>query len=410
MDTRIKNTPEELAQYSKELDGYIDRIFEDFGLIICGWSAEWDKALRDALYRRKNRRFSTYWTVRGQICDEAVRLSNHLNAEKVTIKGADEFFSTLFDNIDAIRKFSKFHPLSADLAVAKVKKYLPEEKYSIKLHEMVKEELDRVCLELSSDRFKTNLQAKLTLKFYIKRIHEYEELMRTLIKILITLVYYDNGRNIILITDTIERVLQTQRFYGNVSLVNLQRYPVILLFKSIGVISVKLNNYNILSTVLLKTRYNGYSSHRSGKKSTLLEEFDEAKILDLSEKIENIEPENYVMKVVQNYVENYIPNKDIFEENYDIFEYLTYLMYINLEYKDPSLEKIHGNGYRLARKYYSPRHLNPEFIYDFFHQGLKEGKEWSLLKTGFFNSSPEQFEACFKAYKKYLEDWGSTLY
>jgi SIR2-like domain len=40
LDTRIRNTPEELAQYDKRLDKFLDRIFDDFGLIVCGWSAE----------------------------------------------------------------------------------------------------------------------------------------------------------------------------------------------------------------------------------------------------------------------------------------------------------------------------------------------------------------------------------
>ena len=64
LDTRIKNTPDELSKYSEKMNKYIDRIFDEFGLIICGWSASWDMALRDALYRRQNRRFSTYWAYR----------------------------------------------------------------------------------------------------------------------------------------------------------------------------------------------------------------------------------------------------------------------------------------------------------------------------------------------------------
>jgi len=124
MDTRIKNTPEELANYSEALNKYLDRIFDEFGLIICGWSAEWDEALRKALYRRKNRRFSTYWTVRGKMGNEATRLVTHLKAEKMSIIGADEFFSTLSNNVEALTDFGASHPLSTDLAVAKVKKYV----------------------------------------------------------------------------------------------------------------------------------------------------------------------------------------------------------------------------------------------------------------------------------------------
>jgi NAD-dependent SIR2 family protein deacetylase len=49
LDTRIKNTPGELSEYSGEIDKIIDRVLDEFGLIICGWSGEWDTALRAGL-------------------------------------------------------------------------------------------------------------------------------------------------------------------------------------------------------------------------------------------------------------------------------------------------------------------------------------------------------------------------
>ena len=55
LDTRIRNTPDELDQYPPEFDQLLDRIFDEFGLIVCGWSAEWDGALRSALTRAPSR-------------------------------------------------------------------------------------------------------------------------------------------------------------------------------------------------------------------------------------------------------------------------------------------------------------------------------------------------------------------
>src|SRR5690606_29602554 len=48
LDTRIRNTPAELETYPEEFDDLLDRILDEFGLIVCGWSAEWDTALRAA--------------------------------------------------------------------------------------------------------------------------------------------------------------------------------------------------------------------------------------------------------------------------------------------------------------------------------------------------------------------------
>ena len=59
-DARILNTDEELSGYPAEYDALLDRIFDEHGLIIAGWSGEWDHALRAALLRSPNRRYPVY--------------------------------------------------------------------------------------------------------------------------------------------------------------------------------------------------------------------------------------------------------------------------------------------------------------------------------------------------------------
>ena len=40
-------------------------------MIVCGWSGEWDHALRAAFFRAANRRYSIFWTARGTPGDGA---------------------------------------------------------------------------------------------------------------------------------------------------------------------------------------------------------------------------------------------------------------------------------------------------------------------------------------------------
>ena len=61
MDTRIKNTLAELDSYEPAVDSLLDRVIDEYGFIVSGWSAEWDKALRDAFERFQSRRYTTYW-------------------------------------------------------------------------------------------------------------------------------------------------------------------------------------------------------------------------------------------------------------------------------------------------------------------------------------------------------------
>ena len=63
-DARILNTDQELSAYPDGYNRLLDRIFDEHGLIICGWSGEWDHALRAAFLRAPNRRYPVYWAAR----------------------------------------------------------------------------------------------------------------------------------------------------------------------------------------------------------------------------------------------------------------------------------------------------------------------------------------------------------
>ena len=53
-DARILNTDAELHTYPSEYNRQLDRMFDEYGLIVCGWSGEWDHALRAAFLRAPN--------------------------------------------------------------------------------------------------------------------------------------------------------------------------------------------------------------------------------------------------------------------------------------------------------------------------------------------------------------------
>ena len=139
LDTRIRNTPSELSEYSLEFNQLLDRIFDEFGLVVCGWSADWDVALRDAMFRAPSRRFTTYWAAHSQIKDEAQRLINLRRAQVIDIEDADKFFETVQEKVASIEQFSQPHPLSTESAVASLKRYLPEQRYRIQLSDLIDE-------------------------------------------------------------------------------------------------------------------------------------------------------------------------------------------------------------------------------------------------------------------------------
>jgi predicted ATPase len=95
LDTRIKNTPEELAHYEPAIDAFLDRVLDEFGLIVSGWSGQWDTALINALQRCPSHRFSTYWTGRSAPKGGAARIMAQRRGHFIQVRGADQFFTDL---------------------------------------------------------------------------------------------------------------------------------------------------------------------------------------------------------------------------------------------------------------------------------------------------------------------------
>ncbi len=146
----MKNTIEELSNYSNELNTYIDRIFDEFGIIVCGWSATWDKALYNAIMRCTTRRFWTYWLKRGTINIDSKRIIDHRKAEIVQIESADKFFIELGNKLVSINELQMEHPLSIDTAVQTVKRYLMDPLKRIRLNELIDNEIEIVFDKLIS--------------------------------------------------------------------------------------------------------------------------------------------------------------------------------------------------------------------------------------------------------------------
>lgn len=125
-DSRILNTDQELSAYPESYDKLLDRVFDEHGLIICGWSGEWDHALRAAFLRAPNRRYSVYWASRGELGSGANELVIHRRAKTIPIAGADDFFQTLQQRVDTLEKSQRQNPQSVELLVNSAKRYLPE--------------------------------------------------------------------------------------------------------------------------------------------------------------------------------------------------------------------------------------------------------------------------------------------
>lgn len=152
-DGRIKNTTGELSKYSDEYKNLLKRIFNDYGLIVCGWSAAWDIALKQALRSAASRRYSLFWASYNALKqdEDANQLVKERKGEVILIKkmnGADGFFTQLQEKVEQIEKLSLRRPRTEALILSTLKDYLSEpEKNKIRIDDLFKEVLTTQLLE-----------------------------------------------------------------------------------------------------------------------------------------------------------------------------------------------------------------------------------------------------------------------
>ena len=149
-DARILNTDEELSQYAPAFMELLDRIFDDHGLIVCGWSGAWDVALCDAIMSNPSRRYSMYWAAQGSIGDTAQRIVAHRRGHVVPIADADGFFGGLRDQIRTLARTQRQDPDNIHLLVNTAKRFAADRDRRIDLHDLLEYQVQGLIHTLST--------------------------------------------------------------------------------------------------------------------------------------------------------------------------------------------------------------------------------------------------------------------
>ena len=123
-DIRSLNTAAELRRYPESIDRLLDRILTEFGMIVCGWSAQWDVALCDAVKRPDSHTYSWFWAEHGVTGEAADELIAYRSAERIPIDDADSFFHGLLRKVESLLGIDPQDPLPVEQGVAVLQRYL----------------------------------------------------------------------------------------------------------------------------------------------------------------------------------------------------------------------------------------------------------------------------------------------
>ena len=251
-DTRIRNTPSELGAYPDELNRLLDQLFDEFGLLVCGWSADWDIALRDALDRAPSRRFTTYWTVHREASEAAQQLISRRRAQVIWIEDADKFFETLQQKVESLAQFSQPHPLSVEAAVTSLKRYLSEPRYRIRLSDLVDDTVETIVSSVSTETFGANSPEPDT-ETITARVRSYEAACSTLLSMAVVGGAWAEKDHFAVWQRALERLATARYTSGKAIWLGLQRYPATLALYALGLGALSSNKLEFLGRMFSTT-------------------------------------------------------------------------------------------------------------------------------------------------------------
>ena len=137
IDCQFRNTTEELDEYPGQMKLYLHRIFEDYGLVTCGWSGEWDKGLIEIINSTTRSRYNSFFAYIGEVNNSIKSLSQNRLGEVMPIENADNLFSELYEQIMALEKHDVNANMSHAMMMARVKKYLSSKQYDIEFADII---------------------------------------------------------------------------------------------------------------------------------------------------------------------------------------------------------------------------------------------------------------------------------
>ena len=404
LDCEFRNTADELEDYPDEMRTLLSRIFEDFGLITCGWSAEWDKGLIQLIEGATRPRYNSFFAYVGEANKSLSALSNQRAGELLCIENADQLFTELCEQVLALEKHNVSRNMTHEMMIARVKKYLSLEQYDIEFADLVekwRDEAFKRITEVAQERLEYTpesfahcldihfravteiplLETAMLMARWGKK-HQLEFFGEILIKLcMVSSSYYLKGGNV-------------ESFHALAST---------LLFNTLGVACVKYGRFAELNTILCTFVPSGNLAGSYGEPLLSLlgtTPWDREQWNYLLHEKYRYPFSSFYMDKINPVCNLFFSSADDFKSTYYIWEHLKALLY---GYNKCYMYDFHvptGLFYEIGSVYKS----HPSVLY--FKEAEKLREDWEPIKQGMFDGSYDAYKAVYDQAEGHLAQWG----
>lgn len=398
LDCEFRNTEDELDSYPEKLDNFLTSIFQDFGLITSGWSAQWDRGLVDIITKADATRYSSYFTYVGQPTTQLSSLSTLRNGELISIADADSFFTELSEQVFALEQMNTSKSLNKDVFIARIKKYLSARKY-IELEELIEQEGYNANSLIQLD----NYNFQVTPLTYNKYLELHIKAVDKLIAAAITILRWGKESDMKLFDDILVRFCTRKLRNGEVYIERtqyIQLFAPTLLLHAIGIASVKFGKYKYLKRLLeLKVPSGNVLSYNSSVKlfdAVITQHWSNDEVNTFRGTNVYFPQSMMIMNNLKPYFQGLFITEDEYEFCFCVWENLASMIYgyhkIGV-FNHLSERTYYPAGYFIQNRLRAMR-VQDGFYNDYFAEAENLKDEWAPIKQGLFDGKYSEYLKC----------------
>lgn len=372
LDTKFLNIKSELEQYDPRLTNMLRFIFENFGLITCGWSAQWDIALVDILKNSNKFRYSNYFTYLNKVDSAINDLIAIRKGQLVKIVDADSFFTEYAENVDALIKGNDQHPLTKQVVLQRLKKYLVKEEHKILLHDLFNDIVEDYIKKIQL----VDRSAVPTIELLREVRNQYAKVSDLLLVTLINTSYWSKPYHHLYIINSIKRITTFNAIASNISYVQLENigyFPALLLRYVCGMSSIAGCNFKLLHTVLtlqIQTKYKLEPYVKLTENNSVIERENMRSIDNNSY---HLPMNEFIYGFLRPYFKDLIPIDSDYESIFNYYEFINSLVYSKI---------ITFDFFPMGRFAYKDTKIANRVL----ERAQKEGNKFDLIIGGFYES------------------------
>jgi hypothetical protein len=271
-----------------------------------------------------------------------------------------------------------------------LKRYLVDERFRIRLYDLVSEKAEKLSNELNETNFPSNVPV--TDKEFVARLHRYEELCEELVSIFITGCFWGEQNQELIWVKLLERVANAPGARnGRPQWISLRSYPALLLLYAGAVAAIANEKYSTLEALLVKPRLIGadcdYRLVDRLSPAAVIE--DERLIKTISGGTDDAAFSAYLCSYLREPFREFVPSDDVYDEIFDHFEYLFSLVWIDENPVGASLGWVPLG--RFAWRHLTGLQSGASVMGKVGAEAAQQGKDWPVFRAGLFGGSMRRF-------------------